>query len=86
MSPEELREMRQDVKELVKQGAIHNELLRTHEARSLELQSRQDELSQRLEPISKHVDLVTLILKLIGGVSLAVASAVAVKAVLSLVF
>jgi hypothetical protein len=86
MSPEELREMRQDVKELVKQGAIHNELLRTHEARSLELQSRQDELSQRLEPIAKHVDLVTLILKLIGGVSLAVASAVAVKAVLSLVF
>jgi hypothetical protein len=60
-----LTELLQDVKEvktqqldLIKQGAIHNELLRTHEARSLALQAEVNEAKKELAPIKAHVKLV----------------------------
>jgi len=66
---EQLDEIRQDVKELVKQGAIHNTLLQTHEARSLALQSNIEKIETRLTPVEQHVSLVSKMLKIIGAVS-----------------
>jgi len=54
----DLKEIKTDIKELVKQGAVHNELLKTHEARSLALQEEQKLQAQRLVPIEKHVYLM----------------------------
>lgn len=66
-------DIRADIKELVKQGAIHNELLRTHEARSLALQADQDKIKQALEPIKQHVATVNTGAKWIGAVSVGAA-------------
>jgi hypothetical protein len=50
--------------ELVKQGAVHNTLLSTHEARSLALQASQEKLDVRIQPIEKHVSFVNTLAKL----------------------
>ena len=63
---EDIKEIKADVKELLQRSAVHNELLRTHEARSLSLQAGQDKLDLRLQPVEKHVYLLELILKLCG--------------------
>jgi hypothetical protein len=70
-----LVELLQDVKEikaqqleLVKQGAVHNELLRTHEARSLALQAEINAAKNDLAPIKTHVKLVQGGLALAGAV------------------
>lgn len=68
----DLKEMKADIKTLVVQSAIHNELLKTHEARSLELKSRQDLLSQRLSPIEKQSMLLSICLSALGTLLLAV--------------
>jgi len=70
---EQLDEIRQDVKELVKQGAIHNTLLQTHEARSLALQSSIEKVETRLNPVEQHVTLVSKMLKVLGAVSVGAA-------------
>lgn len=58
--------------ELVKQGAVHNELLRTHEARSLELQKRQESLDNKVEnrlaPLEKHMSWILVVLSGLGTV------------------
>lgn len=58
---EDMRELKQDVKELIRQSAVHNELLRTHEARSLALQEQVKLQAQKMEPIQKHVDVVNML-------------------------
>lgn len=68
MDHDDVKELKQDVKELVKQGIVHNELLRTHEARSISLQQEQKLLQARLVPIEAHVNWVSLILKTLGSV------------------
>lgn len=65
---EDMQELKKDVKELLQRSAVHNELLRTHEARSIALQNSQDRLSDRLAPIEKHVDLVNILGKVTGAV------------------
>lgn len=71
---DDMRELKADVKELIKQGAIHNELLRTHEARSLALQEEQKAQARRLAPVEKHVDLINAI----GKVALTILTGAAV--------
>lgn len=66
---EDLKELKHDVKELVKQGIIHNELLRTHEARSLALQEEMKLQAGALVPIKRHVDLMNIFLKAGGTVT-----------------
>lgn len=61
-----MQEMRQDVKDLVKLAAAHNELLRQHEARSIALQRSQEHLDLRIDPIEKHVYFVERVLKVSG--------------------
>lgn len=68
----DLKEMKADVKELVKQSAIHNELLKTHEARSLALQSEQKLQAQRLAPLEQHKFVVSIIMSALGTLMLAV--------------
>lgn len=68
---EDMREIKADLKELIKQGARHNIMLETHEARSLALQQEQKLQAARLEPIQKHVDYInalgkTLLTILVG--------------------
>ena len=66
---EELKELRQDVKQLIKEVAISSELVRQHEARSLELQNRQDLLGERLKPVEDHVKFVSKFLTWAGGIA-----------------
>lgn len=68
---DDIQEIKADVKELIKLGAVHNELLRTHEARSLALQVEQEKLEKELEPIKNHVFLVDIMLKASGGIVIA---------------
>lgn len=63
---DDIKEIKADVKELLQRTAIHNELLRTHESRSLALQAGQEKISDRITPIEKHVSMVQGGLKLIG--------------------
>lgn len=65
---DDLHELKADVKEILQRTAVHNELLRTHEARSLALQEGQKFLDIRLKPIETHVHFVNLALKLLGTV------------------
>ena len=58
---EDLKEVKADIKELIRQGAYHNELLRTHEARSLALQQMVEAQAKELEPVKKHVDIVNML-------------------------
>ena len=68
---QDLKEIKVSVQDLVKLGAVHNEILRTHEARSLALQRDQDALGARLRPIEKHVSWVDVVFKIIGAVAIA---------------
>jgi len=74
--------------ELVKQGAVHNELLRTHESRSLALQAQQEilarELAKELDPVKKHVNFVDRLLKFIGAVVVTVFAGAALQLILKL--
>lgn len=83
---EDLRELRQDVKELIKQGAVHNELLRTHEARSLALQEMLKLQAQEIEPIKDHVKFVSSFLKWSGGIAATAIAAFIVQFALRAIF
>lgn len=65
---EDIKELKADVKLLVSQSAVHNEILRTHESRSIALQEEQKVLHAQLEPIKEHVALVSRVLKILGAV------------------
>lgn len=74
-----MQEIKMDVKELVKQGAIHNTLLQQHEARSLALQAQQEKIEQEIAPIKTHVYFVDLLLKGLGVLATGVAVQWAIK-------
>lgn len=61
----DVKEIKEHVVELVKQGAVHNHLLKEHERRSLALEAR-------LGPVEKHVDWVEKYLKFGGAVLIGV--------------
>lgn len=73
-----VKEIRQDVKELLQRSAVHNELLREHERRSIALQSglelQKTEVDARLKPIEIHVsnveNVVKGVLKVVGGAAI----------------
>jgi hypothetical protein len=83
---EDLKEMRADIKDLIKQGAVHNELLRTHEARSLALQEMLKLQAQEIEPIKDHVKFVSSFLKWAGGLAAAALAAIIVQTFLRVIF
>lgn len=66
---EDLKEVKALVIELVKESSIHNEILRTHEARSLALQKEQSTIKTELEPIKNHVHLVNKISKVFVAIA-----------------
>jgi hypothetical protein len=76
----DLKELKADVKELVKQGAIHNVLLKEHEARSLALQVEQKLQASRLSPLEKQYDLTRIIYGALGTLSLAVLGKIVLSA------
>lgn len=63
---DELKEIRDDIKELLQRSAVHNELLRTHEARSLALQKGQELLDVRIKPLETQAHSINMILKALG--------------------
>lgn len=87
---DDIKEIKQDVKEikttvneLDKKSAIHNELLKQHEARSIALQAeieiKSKELDLRLKPIESHVNWITLVLKFSGIVLAGIAVQAGIK-------
>lgn len=69
-------DLRQDLKEikallmdLIREDAKHNEILRTHEARSIALQQEVKLLEAQLNPIRDHVSFVEKLLKFLGAVA-----------------
>lgn len=64
------------VNEMKAEQAVLTHIVREHERRSLSLEKRQGELASalgdRLKPIEKHVDFVSLLLKALGAVFIAV--------------
>lgn len=58
--------------ELVKQGAVHNTLLQTHESRSLALQRSQEQLDTRIQPIERHVHLIEATSKIVLAILIGV--------------
>lgn len=67
----DIREVNAELRQLSKQGAVHNELLRTHEARSLALQESQRSQDSRLKPVEDHVRTLNSIAKWVLGLVLA---------------
>ncbi len=65
MLASDVQEIKSDLKELTKQGIIHNELLRQHEARSLALQESQKLLDMRIKPIEIHVEFLNILGKVV---------------------
>jgi len=74
----DIEKIRDEQLELIKNSAIHNHLLKEHEARSIALQEQvklnQIEVNERLKPIESHVHTVGTIFKIIGvmGASISV--------------
>ncbi len=73
---DDIGEIKSDIKEILQRTAVHNELLRTHENRSLALQASQEKLSDRIIPIEKHVAL----LNVIGKIAAAILTGVLIQA------
>ena len=75
---EDMKEIKSDLKELIKQGAVHNVLLQTHEARSLALQEQIKIQSNAMVPVQNHVSFVNnlgkTLLAIITGVAIYVVS------------
>lgn len=70
MNQDDLAELKQDVKEILQRTAIHNELLREHERRSLALEKRQEVHETEMAPIKHHVRFVDAGLKIVGSLAL----------------
>jgi hypothetical protein len=69
---DDIREIKGHVLDLVKQGAIHNELLKEHERRSLALEDRQDTLDTRIMPLERYVGWTNIIIKSLGAILIGV--------------
>lgn len=69
---DDIREIKGHVLDLVKQGAVHNELLKEHERRSLALEDRQDALDKRVSPLERYVGWTNILLKALGAVLIGV--------------
>lgn len=63
-----VKEIQVDVKHMLQLTAVHNELLRQHEARSLALQAAQDKQDVEISLIKKHTDFVGFALKSLGAI------------------
>lgn len=75
---QDVKEMKGHLIELLKQGAVHNHLLKEHEARSVALQQlvlmHKREADNRLVPIERTVHWISILAKFLGAVAVYVAS------------
>ena len=79
----DVKEIKGKVDQLVTLGAVHNHLLKEHEARSIALQKQVElnklELDKRLNPVEMHVHFINIAAKIVltlGGFILGVAGVV----------
>lgn len=74
----DIEKIRDEQLELIKNSAIHNHLLKEHEARSIALQEQvklnQIEVNERLKPIEAHVHTVSAVLKIIGALGASISA------------
>lgn len=68
-----VKDLENRVIDLIEHQAKHNEILRTHESRSLALQAGQEKMDERLKPIERHTHIVGLGLKASGMVAVGAA-------------
>ncbi len=64
---EDIKEIKADVKVLLQQGAVHNQILLEHKAYSVALQGEQKVINERIRPIEQHVIVMSTLLKILGG-------------------
>ena len=71
-----LKEINKNVNDMRVDLAVHTSIIKEHERRSIALEQRQEvlgaEINERLKPIQKHVDVVSIILKAGGAIAVAV--------------
>jgi hypothetical protein len=65
---QDVRELRAEIHSLAKRVEVNNEIIRTHEKRSLELQADNRKTREDLYPIQEHVKFVSTALKTLGAV------------------
>lgn len=70
----DVKELSVTVRDMKSEQAVLTYVIREHERRSIALEQRQDtlgvKLEERLAPIQKHVDIVSLLLKGAGAVAI----------------
>lgn len=66
---QDVQEIKKDVKELLQRSAVHNELLKIHEARSLALQKGQEFLDVRMKPLETQATVLGVVLKSLGVIA-----------------
>lgn len=64
----DIKEIKNDLKELIKVTERLTTIVEEHERRSLSLEARQGELSKRLSPLEKNIFAIMLILGGLGSV------------------
>lgn len=69
---DDIQEIKKDVKQLLVQSAIHNQILAEHKAYSLALQKEQEVQREQLKPLTQHVRFMGILLKAIGTLSIGV--------------
>lgn len=62
----DIKEVKQDVKELMKLSAVHNEILRTHEQRSTQLEERFQPIEQIYVFAAKSAVAISIITAILG--------------------
>lgn len=67
---EDIKEIKADVKSLLQQSAVHNQILLEHKQYSQALQKEQEVLKARIEPIEKQSNLISIAFKGIGLITI----------------
>jgi hypothetical protein len=65
---QDVRELRAEIFALAKRVEVNNEIIRTHEKRSLELTAENRRMRDDLVPVQEHVKFVSTALKTLGAV------------------
>lgn len=76
---DDLQEIKADIKQLLQQSAVHNQILSEHKAYSLALQREQAVLGERIKPIERHVVIMGWMLKIPGAIFIGVSVQYIVK-------
>lgn len=69
---DDIKEIKEDVKELLQRSAVHNQILAEHKAYSIALQNEQKVIKAQIEPLIKDHHLIALFLKACGAILIGV--------------